>query len=81
MRARDAAAFPLAAETMAQAFAFLKRAGQHAFAPYLGRKGGSEAFEIARAVARFVLSRHPKDNANGLARRDLTQRVHTFRDA
>lgn len=80
-RARDPAAFPISAETMAQALRFLKRAGKHAFALYLGRKGGSDAYEIARAVARFLLSRQSEENAKGLARRDLLRRVHVFRDA
>ena len=36
---------------------------------------------MPRAVARFLLSRQPDENAKGLARRDLLRRVHSFRDA
>jgi Protein of unknown function (DUF3987)/Primase C terminal 2 (PriCT-2)/Bifunctional DNA primase/polymerase, N-terminal len=79
--ARDPAAFPIPAATFETALAFLRRASQHALALYLGRKGGSETYEIARAVARFLLARPSADNARGLQRRDLLRRVFSFRDA
>jgi hypothetical protein len=80
--ARDPAAFPMPAATLQQALALLKRASQHALALYLGRKGAaSEAYEIARSIARFIVTRSAQDNAAGLRRRDLIQRVGSFRDA
>ncbi len=68
-------------ETLNVALAFLRRASQHAVALYLGRKGGSDVYELARGIARFILARFALDNARGLQRRDLIQRISSFRDA
>lgn len=80
-RARDPAAWALAPDTLERALSFLRRAEQHALAMYLGRKGGSAAFEVARSVARFIVARSAADNAKGLQRRDVLRYVVTFRSA
>ncbi len=76
-KARDPAAFGLPAKILGQAIAFLDRAAEHALAFYLGRRGGSEIFGIARDIARFALTLPP----GVLQRRDLLRRVRSYRDA
>lgn len=78
--ARHPEAYPVPLETMELALAFLKRAGKHAFAFYLGQTA-SEPYELARSLARLVLSRRPDENAAGLQRREMIRRVVAFRDA
>ena len=80
-RARDPAAWPLPVATLELALRFLHRASQHALVLYLGRKGGSECYELARTVAHFLVARTPEENGGGLQRRDLIRRVHSFRAA
>jgi hypothetical protein len=75
--ARDPAAFPVTLETMQTAAKFLERASLHANALYLDRKGGSEVWELARNVARFILSRA----WTAVAKRDLVGKVPAFRKA
>ncbi len=79
--ARDPAAFPVALEALETALRFLRRASQHALALYVGRRGGSEGYELARSIARFILARSPQDNAKGLQRRDLIRLVAAFKSA
>ena len=79
--ARDPACTPVSLATLQLVTAFLRRASQHALALYLNGKGKSVAYELAQAIARFVLARTSEDNARGLTRRDLIQRVRAFRDA
>jgi hypothetical protein len=78
-RARDPAAYPVPVETLDMALRYMRRAQQHAFALYLSRLG-SEAYALAQDIARFVLARG-EENAAGVRRRDLVQRVHDFRAA
>ena len=78
---RDPAAYPVSLETLETALRFLRRESQHALALYLGRKGGSDGYELARNIARYVLARGPQENAQGVRRRDLIQRVTHFRAA
>jgi hypothetical protein len=80
-RSRDPAAWPLPVATLELALRFLDRASQHALVFYLGRKGGSECYELARHVARFLVARTLAENDDGLQRRDLIQRVSAFRAA
>lgn len=79
--ARDPAAWPVPLETLELALAFLRRASQHAIALYMGRKGGSDAYELARTVARWLLARRAEENARGMQRRHLVQGVYDFRKA
>jgi len=79
--ARDPAATAISVDTLEVALRFLRRASRHALAMYLGRKGGSEVYEVARDVARWIVSRSPDDNAKGLQRRDLLQRVGGYKSA
>jgi len=74
--ARDPAAFQVPLSTAQAAAAFLKRASRHAIATYLNRDG-SEAYQLARDVARAVLARAWK----AVARRELVQGVPAFRKA
>jgi phage/plasmid primase-like uncharacterized protein len=80
-RPHDPAAFPVSGETMRLAQCFLKRAREHAMVVYLSREGGTEAYELARCIARLILSRPEEVNARGIAVRDLVQKVHAFRRA
>ncbi|HXP99350.1 MAG TPA: DUF3987 domain-containing protein, partial [Solirubrobacteraceae bacterium] len=80
-QARDPAGWPLMLDTLETALRFLRRASQHALALYLGRKGGSDVYELARNLARYIVARSAQDNAKGLQRRELIQRVSTFRSA
>lgn len=75
--ARDIAAFPLPPETMRQAIRFMQHAARHASTVYLGMKGGSEAFELARDIGRAIIAH----GGSQIARRDLIQRVRPFRAA
>ncbi len=81
VRARDPASYPIPVETLDIALAFLHRASQHAQAIYLGRRGGSPAFEVARATARYIVARTAQDNAQGVQRRDVLRHVLAFRNA
>jgi len=74
--ARDPAAFQVSLSTAQVAAAFLKRASRHAIATYLNRDG-SEAYQLARDVARAILARAWKT----VARRELVQGVPAFRKA
>ena len=76
-QSRDPAAWPITVETMQTAAAFLKRAQKHALASYLSRSGGSEAYEVAREVARAILAKVWVS----VARRDLLSTVRAFRNA
>jgi hypothetical protein len=80
-RDRDPAPYPIDVDTLELAFKFLRRAGQHALALYLNRKGGSDAYELARDVAGFIVSRTATENAIGFQRRDLIARVSGYRSA
>jgi Protein of unknown function (DUF3987)/Primase C terminal 2 (PriCT-2)/Bifunctional DNA primase/polymerase, N-terminal len=79
-RSRDPAAWPIPLETLEKALAFLRRASRHALALYLGRRGGSPAFELARNVARYILARPPAERSV-LQRRDVLRHVIAFRNA
>lgn len=78
-RARDPAAWPIPIETIELALKFLRHASQHALALYLGRKGGSPAFDLARDIARFILAR--TDPQQLLNRRDLLRHIRAFQSA
>jgi hypothetical protein len=75
--ARDPAAFPVSEQTMDRAIRFMGRATQHAMPVYLGMKGGSDAFELARDIGRVILAR----GSSVITRREITQGVRTFRSA
>lgn len=75
--ARDPAAWPVPVETMLEAARFLRTASRHAIALYAGTGGGSEAFELARSIARAVLAK-PWERVE---RRVLAQSVRAFREA
>ena len=77
--ATDPTGGPLALDDLELAFAFLRRTTKHARAMYVSRKGGSRAFELARDIARHIVAQGAQDHAKGLQRRDLTQRVRSFR--
>lgn len=74
---RDPAAWPVPVDTLEIAIRFLRRAGQHAIALYLSRDGTSEAWPLAKSIARAILAR-PKEQ---IQRRDLVQWVRAFRGA
>lgn len=76
-QARDPAAWPVSGATMELAIRFMRRASQHAMPVYLGMKGGSEAFELARDIGRYVIAR----GSPLLTKRELTQNVRAFRTA
>jgi len=76
-QARDPAAFPVSPQTMDLAIQFMARATQHAMPVYLGMKGGSDAFELARDIGRAILAR----GQPLITRREITQGVRTFRSA
>lgn len=78
---RDPATRPLSIESLETALRFLRRESQHALALYLGRKGGSQVYELARQISRFIVARTATENESGLQRRDLLRRVSAFRDA
>lgn len=73
----DPAAFPVTQQTMELAIRFMSRATQHAMPAYLGMKGGSDAFELARDIGRAILAR----GQSLITRREITQGVRTFRSA
>jgi hypothetical protein len=73
----DPAAWPLTLPTLQSALRFLDRCRQHALCLYLGLRGGSEAFDLARDIARTVAA----VGAPHLERRDLLRRCWSFRKA
>lgn len=74
---RDPAAWPLLPETLQLATRFLDRCSKHALAVYLHLRGGSDAFDLTKEVARCVLAL-PK---NVIERRDLLRQCRAFTKA
>jgi hypothetical protein len=75
--ARDPAGFAVPLATIECAARFLKRISLHALALYVNRSSGSEAYTIAREVARAMLAR----GWDQVARRNLIHGVRAFRNA
>jgi hypothetical protein len=73
----DPAEWPLLPETLDLAFRFLDRCRQHAVCLYLTQRGGSEAFDLAREVARAVVAL----GTDQIERRDLLRHSWAFRKA
>jgi hypothetical protein len=78
--ARDPTAWPISVETLDLAFRFLRRASQHALTLYLSRKGGSQVYDLAKSVGRWVLT-VAADEPKDIERRDLLRRVAAFKNA
>lgn len=76
-RPADPACWQVPVSTLELAIRFLDRAGRHAIALYLGREGGSEAYELTREVAKAILAH----DYESLERRQLVQKVRAFRSA
>jgi hypothetical protein len=73
----DLARWPVQPETMARAFVFLERCRKHAMAVYLTLRGGSEAFDLARELARAIVAL----GTPRIERRDLLRHSWGFRKA
>jgi hypothetical protein len=73
----DPAVWPVTAETMERAFRFLDRCRRHAVITYLALRGGSEAFDLARDLARAIIAL----GGSSVARRDFLRHVWGFRKA
>lgn len=73
---RDIAALPVERGSIEQAARLLRGVQRHALAIYLNGNG-SDAYQVARALARFVLA----TGRVTMERRDMIQRVHEFRKA
>jgi hypothetical protein len=76
----DPAAYSISVEDMQRAFAFLRVSARHAMAMYFSRQG-SKAMAIAKDIARLIISMSAAEHANGVQRRDLLRRVHSFNAA
>jgi hypothetical protein len=76
----DPAAFTVTVDTLELALRFLKRASQLAVALYLGRKGGSQAYELAQVVGRWLIT-VADDTGKLIERRDIIRRVSAFKKA
>ncbi len=75
--ARDPASWPVPIETLETAIRFLRRASQHALTLYLSREGASDAYSLAKEVAKAILAHSPER----IAKRDLAPKVRAFRAA